>query len=138
MAWLRAAWKMASPKANPMKLRTLPLPLSLLLLALAAPVRGQSAPQGDAEPHRPLNLSLPRDAMRPPVVTFDAVAPSDPVERNLRPAQVSGGPERMPYGSGYEARQRGAAGRGDAAAPGTHGRSGGSGGSGRGGMGRGR
>lgn len=115
--------------------------LSLLALLLPFPAGAQTADDSEAATHRPLNLSLPRDLTRTPAISFGASAGQDPVADNLRPAQVSGGPGRIPYGSGYEARQRGAANRGDAvSAPGTHsnGSRSGSGGGGRGGMGRGR
>lgn len=84
---------------------------------------------------RPLNLSLPRDVLKP--------SPSmgrledDLVARNLRSGQMEIRPGNgyrggMPYGSGYEARQRGFTSSGQGA--------GGAGGAGRGrhGMGRGR
>lgn len=94
---------------------------------------------------RPLNLSLPRAATDTPLAPFgqDGSAEAiDPVERNLRAAQVRGSATRLPYGSGYEARQRGAADGGDAAASGPpHNGSrsaGGRGGSMGGGRGRGR
>lgn len=115
-----------------MKPRNLTLPL--MLLALTSPVLGQTAPATDVVTPQPLNLSLPRDMTRSTSPPFGGDAADDPIERNLRSTQVTGGKgaERLPYGSGYEARQRGAAsGNGGGA-----GRSGGGGG--RGGMGRGR
>lgn len=116
------------------------LPLLALLLPFSA--GAQTAGDSEAAAHRPLNLSLPRDLTRTPTVSFGTDAGRDPVADNLRAAQVSGGPGRIPYGSGYEARQRGTANRGEA--PGSHGAgtrsagAGGGGGGGRGGMGRGR
>lgn len=112
--------------------------LPLLALLLPFPAGAQTADDSEAAAHRPLNLSLPRDLTRTPALSFGASAGQNPVADNLRAAQVSGGPGRIPYGSGYEARQRGGANRGDAVpAPGTHGGGSRSGG-GRGGMGRGR
>lgn len=126
-----------------MKLRTLTLAIPLLL-ALVTSVRGQTVPDADTA-SRPLNLSLPHDLVHPPAMSSDAEAAHDPVEQNLRPAQVDGrrGASRMPYGSGYEARQRGSASADDSAS-GIRGSStsggygGGKQGGGRGGMGRGR
>lgn len=126
-----------------MKLWTITLSIPLLLV-LAAPVRGQTVPDTDAATSRPLNLSLPRDLVRPPAMPSGVEAAQDPVEQNLRPAQVDGrhGASRMPYGSGYEARQRGSAGAGDSVPGIRGGNSGGYGGGtqggGRGGIGRGR
>lgn len=125
-----------------MKLRTLTLSIPLLLM-LTAPVRAQTVPDAGAA-SRPLNLSLPRDLARPPAMPSGMEAAQDPVEQNLRPAQVDGrqASSRMPYGSGYEARQRGSAGAGDSASGirGSNGGGygGGKQGGGRGGMGRGR
>jgi hypothetical protein len=118
------------------------LPLSLMCLL---PVQAQTTPDAGGPVARPLNLSLPRDLTRSPTVTFGADASRDPVANNLQAAQIAGGPGRMPYGSGYEARRRGTPNPEDGtamrgAAPGSHSgsRPGGSGGGGRGGMGRGR
>lgn len=79
-------------------------------------------------PSRPLNLSLPRDAAWMPTVRNDiAQMPGGREATQLpdlggRPRHIDG-QGHLPYGSGYEARQRGLS-------PG--------GGFGRGGMGRGR
>lgn len=142
MAPLRMPRMMASPQANTMKPVHFLLPLSWICLL---PVQAQTAPDAGSPVARPLNLSLPRDLTRSPAVTFGADAPGDPVANNLQAAQVAGGPGRMPYGSGYEARRRGTASPEDGAAmrgaaPGSHsgGLRGGRGGGGRGGMGRGR
>lgn len=140
MAPLRTRSMMAPPEANPMNPLIL---LPLLVLTLPLPARAQLAADSEVSAHRPLNLSLPRDLTRPPAVSFGTDAPRDPVADNLRAAQVSGGPGRIPYGSGYEARQRGA-GHENGAAPRSvpsgsgHGSGMRSGSGGRGGMGRGR
>lgn len=110
------------------------LKLSLPLLAAVLPAVPAWADDAAAEPlQRPLNLSLPRETRPLPNVTFDNSG-VDPVERNLRATQIRDGRnvERLPYGSGYEARQRGGAGQGAGQG------AGGGGGRGRGGMGRGR
>jgi hypothetical protein len=123
-----------------------PVFIFLPLCALGIlPALAQSAPEAVESTARPLNLSLPRDVARSPAVSFDTAAPRDPVTDNLRSAQVRGGPERLPYGSGYEARRQGMAGReagaasgGASSGSGHGGLRGGGGGGGRGGMGRGR
>ena len=102
------------------------LPLSLgLLLTASLPVLGQvveAGPGGAGERLRPLNLSLPRnDAV--PAVWSERVGSASAVSGNLdagednRPearsqGQRSGRTEGrvMPYGTGFEARQRGSAG----------------------------
>jgi hypothetical protein len=111
------------------------LTLPLMLLALTSPVRGQTSPATDVLTPQPLNLSLPRDMTRPTSTTFSGDVANDPIERNLRSAQITGGKgtERLPYGSGYEARQRGMASGSSGSGAGRSG-----GGGGRGGMGRGR
>lgn len=124
-----------------MKLRTLTLHLSLLIVA--APAWGQppSPPAGN-EARRPLNLSLPRDLMLQPgsVLLNDS---RDTAARNLRQEEEGDGKraERQPYGTGFEARQRGGSSGGNAGFRGgstATGGAAGAGGGGRGGMGRGR
>ncbi|MGE5319169.1 MAG: hypothetical protein ACM3KD_03215 [Hyphomicrobiaceae bacterium] len=85
--------------------------LNLLLfpsvLALASPVWAE-AQQASAKPtpHRPLNLSLPRDLP----YSAEATQIDETVRRNLRaPAPDQGGtqaPARLPYGAGYEHRHQ--------------------------------
>lgn len=76
--------------------------LQLLLLALTLPAWGQDSPAATEAPAaRPLNLSLPKDVIRSTPVPFMGEVVDDTVARSLRPE--SG---RLPYGSGYEARQR--------------------------------
>lgn len=136
-----------------MNTRLLSLSLSLLVAAVpVAPAWADAA--ADAPPQRPLNLTLPREVRQLPSITFDGVS-ADPVARNLSTTQVRDGRSdaRLPYGSGYEARQRdvGQGARTDGTGYGAGQRSGGSGagtgsspagatggGKGRGGMGRGR
>lgn len=67
---------------------------------------------------RPLNLSLPRDALNPSQSMGHV--DDDLVARNLRSVQTESRPGYghrggMPYGSGYEARQRGFASSGQGA-----------------------
>jgi uncharacterized membrane protein YgcG len=112
-------------------------------LALCAPVAAQAneRPAGEAASRRPLNLSLPREAVLPPNV----LPGTDPqLEKNLRKqaptVDESGNPDRgmfdsmsrpavqAPYGTGFEARQRGMdtpGGFGGSAGGGFGGRSGG-------------
>ena len=89
---------------------------------------------------RPLNLSLPRDAV------WSATTRSAAVGDELRGNQSNGLPDlgsppaqrgRMPYGAGYEARQRGQSSTGNSSAGNTAGATGGQRGRGMG-MGRGR
>jgi uncharacterized membrane protein YgcG len=119
--------------ANTMNTRLLTLSLSLIAATVqVAPVWADDAAAVTLQ--RPLNLTLPREARQLPSMTFDN-ASVDPVERNLRATQIRDGRnvERLPYGSGFEARQRGAShGNGNTSS------GGGGGGRGRGGMGRGR
>lgn len=76
--------------------------LQLLLLALTLPAWGQESPAAPAaRTARPLNLSLPKDVIRSTPTPFMGEAADDTVARNLRPETG-----RLPYGSGYEARQR--------------------------------
>jgi hypothetical protein len=122
---------------------------SFLLLLLAAPAWGQSPPlPAGSGVQRPLNLSLPRDVIskQGSIIVSE---PEDTATRNLRQEeqQKETRAERRPYGTGFEARQRGmlsegspgfaSGGSGAGAAGGGGG--GGGGGAGRGGgMGRGR
>lgn len=124
--------------------------LPMCLLAFAASGQAQTRPGHDsAAPMRPLNLSLPRDVLRTAPPAFQGAA-EDTATRNLR--QETGererNGERLPYGTGYEARQEGAAPPGvfggghSGGAMGGGGQGGGGGGAGgaggRAGMGRGR
>jgi len=122
-------------------------PTLLLLLTLSAPASwAQTAAESTAaspEPGRPLNLSLPRDAVWSSTVRSDLPAAERPRgDASALPdmgARANGGQGqrgRMPYGSGYEARQRDSSGGGSSQAGAGGGRGSGSGG-GRG-MGRGR
>ncbi len=127
---------------------------SCLLLLLAAPAWGQSPlPTAGGEARRPLNLSLPREFMSPPVTVIRNETEEDAAVRNLKHEEQGSAKRnaRQPYGTGYEARQRsmtmesagpgfGAGGSGMAggAAGGAGMAGGGGGGSGGGGMGRGR
>ena len=124
---------------------------TLQLLLLTLPAWGQDSPAAAAAPTaRPLNLSLPKDVIRSTPVPFMGEVVDDTVARNLRPEAG-----RLPYGSGYEARQRekksgdgagwgnGDRGRGSGAGTGSSSgggssASGSGGGGGRGGGGRGR
>ncbi len=124
-----------------MKLRTLTLHLSLLIVA--APAWGQppSPPAGN-EARRPLNLSLPRDVLTNPTAVIRTES-EDTATRNLRQEKEENGKraERQPYGTGYEARQRGMASGSNSGFGGggtVTGSGSGAGGGGRGGMGRGR
>jgi len=117
----------------------------LLLLTLAAPATwAQTAVEPDATA-RPLNLSLPRDAVWSSTVRPDPVAAErshgDASALPEMGARSNGGPGqrgRMPYGSGYEARQRDASASGSGQAGSGGGRGGSGGGGGGRGMGRGR
>lgn len=147
MTALRGQSKMASPEAT-MKPRAISSPLLLLALA-APPVWPQTVPATDrAAPARPLNLSLPRDVLRSSPQAIGGTTEEDAATRNVRPetADDEKGKERLPYGTGYEARQRGVAadplfggGAGSIHGGGAAGAGGGmGGGAARGGMGRGR
>lgn len=97
-------------------------PTLLLLMTLSAPAAwAQTAAAPEAA--RPLNLSLPRDAVWSSTVRPDAGAGErspgaafDLPDPGARPNGGAGQRGRMPYGSGYEARQREAAGGGQAGA----------------------
>jgi hypothetical protein len=106
----------------------------IALLLLATPAWGQSlpVPAGDESP-RPLNLSLPRDVLAHPPA-FVRSETEDTATRNLRQEPAAGAKPaaRHPYGTGYEARQRGTSSIGGAGGQAA------GGGGGRGGMGRGR
>ncbi len=129
-----------------MKLLTLTLNLSLLIVAVPAWGQPPSPPAGN-EARRPLNLSLPHDVMSKPgsVLLNDS---QDTATRNLRQEDDGIGKraERQPYGTGYEARQRGMSSEssssgfrgGGSVSGGGAGAGAGGGGGGRGGMGRGR
>lgn len=112
--------------------------LYLWLAVLPAPISAQTSPAAsETQAATSLNLSLPRNATRPAPFPLAGEAADDPVARNLRPD--SG---RLPYGSGYEVRQRGMSANANAQ-PATHqgsgtGKRAGSGAGGKGGMGRGR
>lgn len=124
-------------------------PTLLLLLTLSAPASwAQTAAESAAaspEPSRPLNLSLPRDAVWSSTVRSDPPAAERPhgdasalPDMGARASRGQGQRGRMPYGSGYEARQGDSSGGGSGQA-GTGGGRGSGGGSGGGrGMGRGR
>lgn len=116
---------------------------SCCLLLLAVPAWGQSPPlPAGGAAQRPLNLSLPRDVLTNSTAVIRTES-EDTATRNLRQEKEENGKraERQPYGTGYEARQRGMAsgsnsgfGGGDTVT----GSGSGAGGGGRGGMGRGR
>jgi uncharacterized membrane protein YgcG len=124
-------------------------PTLLLLLTLSAPASwAQTAAESAAaspEPSRPLNLSLPRDAVWSSTVRSDPPAAERPQgDASALPdpgARANGGQGqrgRMPYGSGYEARQRDPSGGGSGQAGAGGGRGSGSGGGSGGGRGMGR
>lgn len=106
--------------------------LYLWLAVLSAPISAQtSAAASETQAAKPLNLSLPREGARSAPTPFAGYAADDLVARNLR--SDAG---RLPYGSGYEVRQRGV--HTHAQPAGIYGRSDSSARSGKGGMGRGR
>ena len=122
-----------------MKLLTLILHLSLLIVAVPAWGQPPSPPAGN-EARRPLNLSLPHDVMSKPSSVLLNDSP-DTATRNLRQEEEGNSKraERQPYGTGYEARQRGMASGSNSGFGGSGAGAGaGAGGGGRGGMGRGR
>jgi len=114
-----------------MSLSRLNLILVPSVLALASPGWAEARQSNaKATQPRPLNLSLPRDALRAP----GAGQVDETVQRNLRaPAPVPGNtqaPATLRYGAGYEHRHPemggaatgGSAGAGSAAGPGRRGR----------------
>ncbi len=92
------------------------LPTLTLLLALSAPIGAQQADErlaAQPEPVRPLNLSLPRDAVWPsPVRPELSVGERVSRDSGALPdfSADTGRRDRQPYGTGYEARQRGGGG----------------------------
>lgn len=80
-------------------------PLNVILatfaIVVASPVHAETRPQA---PPRPLNLSLPRDALQ----GAGTPAVDDTVQRNLRAPQPPVGapppPASLRYGTGYEQR----------------------------------
>lgn len=78
------------------------------LLALAGPARADEHP--DAEPaaaQRPLNLSLPRDVLHAPGNGADAAERNAAHPQEMRATgNTAGGATGLPYGAGYEHRQR--------------------------------
>lgn len=120
---------MITPDANTMSIKL--IPLQLLLLSFSLPALGQVPPgTSETELRQPLNLSLPREATPPLSTPLSGSKESSVVESNLRQEKASSGRNEghFPYGTGYEARQRG----------GLSGGGMGRGGVGRVGMGRGR
>lgn len=113
------------------------IPSLMLLLALATPIGAQEAEEQAVPappPARPLNLSLPREAVWPSPVRPEMSGGERAQTDAAALPDFSAGPgrrDRQPYGTGYEARQRGG-GSSNSSSSG-----GGSGGSGRG-RGRGR
>jgi len=90
-----------------MSLSRLNLILVPSVLALASPGWAEARqPNAKAAQPRPLNLSLPRDALRAP----GTGQVDETVQRNLRaPAPVPGNtqaPATLRYGAGYEHRQQ--------------------------------
>lgn len=80
-----------------------------LLLLLAAPAWGQSPPlPAGGGVQRPLNLSLPRDVTSKQG-SIIVTEPEDTATKNLRQEErvKETHAERRPYGTGFEARQRG-------------------------------
>lgn len=133
MAQLHTAAMMTTPKHETMTTRNLTIPLCLLLLSISA--WGQESPAAaDILPARPLNLSIVREKKLLQPAELDASNAA--IKRNL---EQNTSVERMPYGTGYEARQRSASSSGSGSASGSSGgsQSGSGGGNGRGG-GRGR
>lgn len=93
-----------------MLLRTAPL---ILLLALTASAMAQETVTTEAS--RPLNLSLPRDAHGSSPLRPDLAAPDRSRSDSIGlpdPGTGAGSSQhgRLPYGTGYEARQRNSSG----------------------------
>lgn len=114
--------------------------LSIALLTLALVVSGNGAlAEGTAEAHlptRPLNLSLPKAAVWSGMDRNEASARLSGREGSYLPELGASmdhfdAPGRLPYGSGYEARQRDSGSENSGVNNGSRGQ-------GRGGMGRGR
>ena len=113
--------------------------LYLWLAVVSAPISTQTATTAfalEAQGAKPLNLSLPREGLRSVASPLLPEVADDPVARNLQPDTG-----RLPYGSGYEVRQRG--GHAPTSSAGNYGAGGGGrggrgGNGGNGGMGRGR
>jgi hypothetical protein len=79
------------------------------LLSLSVSAMAQEA--GTTEVSRPLNLSLPRDAawsspVRPERATSDGLQGNAMGLPDMGAGSTTGRAGRMPYGTGYEARQR--------------------------------
>jgi hypothetical protein len=109
--------------------------LLAIALSLATPILAQQ-PEAKAEREagrKPLNLSLPREAVSPPTATTRPDRIDDPSPMDQRWGERGDG-NFAPYGTGFEARRRGMGGTGFG---GNGGFGGGNGGGGRGG-GRGR
>lgn len=97
---------MATPTTNTMK-RLLPI---CLLTSLLLPAMGwcQTSPQGsEADLSKPLNLSIPKDKWGW-YGTTGPVAAAASTRDTSRPGAVGDRPPgfQLPYGSGYENRQR--------------------------------
>lgn len=93
-----------------------PRRLSTLLLALASPFAAHGEGDNPAAP-RPLDLSLPRDAVwttpvRPELSGRELIQSDPRALPDIDAANGSAGGRRggQPYGTGYEARQRGGGG----------------------------
>jgi hypothetical protein len=79
--------------------------LYLWLAVLSAPISAQTATTAfafEVQGAKPLNLSLPKEDLRSRASPLLPGATDDPAARNLQPDTG-----RLPYGSGYEVRQRG-------------------------------
>lgn len=88
-----------------------PGPLALLtLLILSLSGVGRACAEDQAGASRPLNLSLPREPRLAERIPFGSESRGDP---GLGPPELllqeGSHNARLPYGSGYEARQRGLA-----------------------------
>jgi len=106
---------------------------TVFLIAAAMSAQAQETAPASEIGTKPLNLSLPRDAVWSTTTrTLAAGEEARGYRDNTLPdlGSVAGQRGRMPYGSGYEARQRGMTGAGSGSQSGA--------GAGRRGMGRGR
>lgn len=113
-----------------MNLRRLPLFLIPTALTLAAPAWGEARqPAPKAAQARPLNLSLPREALTAPTPDEADAA----MQRNLRAAEPPGAmpPAPLRYGAGYEQRQQSLHGAAPGSSPGNGAAAGGAGRRGR-------